>query len=100
MRQPTRRPAAGKILDQERAVLLLVLDLLEALFTDHRLTTDERRRFVAVIGALARCKRMRVVASMRADLWHRAAETPSLIGLAERLAGSAFCRLGRPRSVR
>jgi hypothetical protein len=77
--------AAGKILDHEQAVLLLIIDQLEELFTDHSLTTDQRRRFVATIGALARSKRVWVVASMRADLWHRASETPALVALAEGL---------------
>jgi hypothetical protein len=75
----------GKMLRHEEAALLLVVDQLEELFTDHNITASERQRFIVLIRALAHCGRVWIVATMRADLWHRASETPELVVLASGL---------------
>jgi len=73
--------AAGSMLLHERAALLLIVDQLEELFTDRRISPTDRTTFVALIEALSRSERVWVVATMRADLWHRASETPALVDL-------------------
>ena len=67
----------------ERAVLLLYVDQLEELFTDPRLSAGERGQFLAFLAGCARGGRIWVMATMRSDFWHLAADTPELISLAE-----------------
>ncbi len=74
---------SGQLLAFEQAKLLLVLDQLEELYTVGGISLDERRLFVRLIGGLARSGAVWVIATMRADFWHRAAETPELVALAE-----------------
>jgi len=71
------------MLEYETARLVLVIDQLEELFTDERLTPDERQRFIALLAGLVRSGFVWVVATMRKDFWHRADETPELVHLAE-----------------
>jgi hypothetical protein len=89
-----RARASGRMLHHEEPALLLLLDQLEELFTDQRITIEQRRQFVTLVRALAAERRVWVLATMRADLWHRAAETPELVEIA---AGSGRFDLLPPR---
>ena len=79
--QDARR--AGRILEYEQADLILVIDQMEELFTGQRISPEERSRFVQLLAGLVRSNRVWVIATMRADFWHRAAETPELLQLAD-----------------
>ncbi len=79
--QEARR--AGRILEYEQADLILVIDQMEELFTGQRISPEERSRFVQLLAGLVRSNRVWVIATMRADFWHRAAETPELLQLAD-----------------
>jgi WD40 repeat protein len=72
----------GRMLEHETARLVLVVDQLEELFTSEQLAGD-RQRFVAVLVGLVRSGLVWVIATMRNDFWHRAAETPQLMQLAQ-----------------
>jgi WD40 repeat protein len=74
--------ASGRILGYEQAKLILVVDQLEEIFTVTSITTEERRAFIALLQGLARSSSVWVVATLRADFWHRAAEIPDLVALA------------------
>ncbi len=74
---------AARILDYEEAKLILVVDQLEELFTTASITADERRRFMRLLGALAKSGAVWVVATIRADFWHRAAELTELTELSQ-----------------
>jgi WD40 repeat protein len=73
----------GRILRYQKARLVLVVDQIEELFTSERIRDDERKRFVVLLANLVRSKLVWVLATMRADFWHRAAELPELIELAD-----------------
>jgi WD40 repeat protein len=75
--------AAGKLLGYEDAKLILVIDQLEELFTAAAISAEERQRFVRLLAALASCGMVWVVATIRADFWHRVAEMPDLAALCE-----------------
>ncbi len=72
----------GRMLGYEKPKLLLVIDQLEELFTAERVQPDERARFTQLLSALVRSGLVSVIATMRSDFWHRAADTPELITLA------------------
>jgi hypothetical protein len=74
---------SGRILNFEDAKLILVVDQLEELFTVPGIGPDDRRLFVQVLAGLARSRAVWVIATVRADFWHRAADIPELIALAE-----------------
>jgi len=74
----------GRMLQYEQPRLILEVDQLEELFTSEHVQPEERRRFVQLLGGLARSGSVWVIATMRSDFWHRAAETPELIQLADR----------------
>jgi WD40 repeat protein/tetratricopeptide (TPR) repeat protein len=74
---------SGRLLAFEDAKLILVIDQLEELFTVPGIGTGDRRLFVQVLAGLARSGAVWVIATVRADFWHRAAENPELIALAE-----------------
>ncbi len=74
---------SGRLLAFEDAKLILVVDQLEELFTVPGIGPDDRRLFVQVLAGLARSGAVWVIATVRADFWHRAAEIPELIALAE-----------------
>ena len=74
--------ADGTLPLNESAALLLIVDQLEELYTDGRISPADRQGFIAVIEALAGAGHVWVAATMRADLWHRAGETPALVDLA------------------
>jgi hypothetical protein len=74
---------SGGLLAFEDAKLILVVDQFEELFTVPGIDPDDRRLFVQVLAGLARSGAVWVIATVRADFWHRAAEIPELITLAE-----------------
>jgi hypothetical protein len=73
----------GELLSHEQARLVLVVDQLEELFTLSEVTPDLRDRFVLCLQAFMRCGRVFVIATMRSDYWHRAAEVPLLTELSD-----------------
>jgi WD40 repeat protein len=73
----------GAMLDYEGAKLVLVVDQLEELFTNERLTPTERERFVSLLSGLVRSGLVWVIATMRKDFWHHADATPELARMAE-----------------
>jgi WD40 repeat protein len=79
----TQARRSGRMLEYEIAKLVLVIDQLEELFNDKRIHDDERRRFVELLGSLARSGHVWILATMRKDFWHRADETPELVRLSE-----------------
>jgi hypothetical protein len=81
--ETVRKTKPARVLAYEEAKLILVIDQLEELFTVPGIGVDERRLFVQLLGGLARSGAVWVVATLRADFWHRAAEMPELITLAE-----------------
>ena len=76
---------AGRMLEYESARLALVIDQLEELFTNERITSVDRKRFVALLAGLARSGLVWVIATMRRDFWHQAEQTPELLQLCEDL---------------
>ena len=74
---------SGRLLAFEDAKLILVIDQLEELFTAPGISADERRLFIALLSGLARSGTVWVIATLRADFWHRVADMPDLAALAE-----------------
>jgi TPR repeat protein len=74
---------AGRMLEYERARLVLVVDQLEELYTSDRIPPSERGNFIELLAGLVRSGCVWVVGTMRIDFWHRAAETPELVRLSE-----------------
>ncbi len=75
--------ASGRLLGFEEAKLILVVDQFEELFTSATISSDDRALFMRLIAGLAHSGAVWVVATLRADFWHRAAENPELLALAE-----------------
>jgi len=75
--------AQGRMLRYEQARLILEVDQLEEVFTSERVQPAQRARFVQLLEALVRSGLVWVIATMRADFWHRASETPELVRLAD-----------------
>jgi tetratricopeptide (TPR) repeat protein len=75
--------ASGHLLAFESAKLVLVVDQLEELFTSTTISAEDLRLFVRLVAGLARSGVVWVVATLRADFWHRAAEIPELLDLAQ-----------------
>jgi WD40 repeat protein len=75
---------SGRLLGFEDAKLILIVDQLEELFTASGAASEQRRQFTQLLGGLARSGAVWVIATLRADFWHRAAEIPELVALAER----------------
>ena len=73
----------GRLLAFEQAKLILVIDQLEELFTVASITPEDRGLFIRIIASLAHSGGVWVVATIRADFWHRAAEFPEMVALAE-----------------
>jgi WD40 repeat protein len=73
---------SGRLLAFEEAKLILVVDQLEELFVSG-IAPDDRRLFIQLLAGLARSGVVWVIATLRADFWHRAAEIPQLVTLAE-----------------
>jgi WD40 repeat protein len=74
---------SGRLLAFEDARLILVIDQLEELFTAPGVGADERLRFIELLAGLARSGTVWVIATLRADFWHRAADMPDLVALTE-----------------
>ena len=74
---------SGRLLAFEDAMLIVVVDQLEELFTASSIAPDDRRLFVQLLAGLARSGSVWVIASLRADFWHRAVDIPELAALAE-----------------
>ena len=73
----------GRMLRHEQAKLILEVDQLEELFTSELVQSEERKLFVQLLSGLVHSGLVWVIATMRADFWHRAAETPELVRLAD-----------------
>jgi WD40 repeat protein len=73
---------SGHLLKFEHAKLVLIIDQLEEIFTLPGIGPAERCLFVQLLGGLARSTAVWVIATFRADFWHRAAEIPEFIALA------------------
>jgi tetratricopeptide (TPR) repeat protein len=63
--------------------LALVVDQMEEIFTLDWVTPQDRERFIDTIDVLARCGRVWVVATFRADMYPRCASLPRLVSLKE-----------------
>jgi hypothetical protein len=70
------------LLPHETARLVLLVDQLEELFT-RRIEAERRDLFLRILAGLAKSGVVWIVATMRNDLWHRAAEAPRLIEIVE-----------------
>ena len=90
----------GDILSHESLKVVLVVDQLEELFTLGDVTPDQRNAFIACVQGLMRSGCVFVVASMRNDYWHRAAELPMLVALAEGWGRFDCSAPRKPRSPR
>ena len=73
--------AAGRLLDFERAKLVLVIDQLEELFTAADISTADRSLFARLLSALARAGDVWIVATLRDDFWPQIAGIPELAEL-------------------
>ena len=67
--------------DGHAAILVLVVDHLEALFTSNRVDVDMRRQFSGILYGLARSGRVWIVANLRSDFYPRLAELDALVSL-------------------
>lgn len=94
-RERTAR-ARNDMLSFEQTRLALVVDQLEELFTHNESTVELRRRFIQCLDSLVRSGRVFVIATMRSDYWHRAAEVPLLVELA---AGKGRLDLVAPKQA-
>jgi hypothetical protein len=74
---------SGRILVFEDAKLILVVDQLEELFAGPSIAHEDLRRFIQLLSGLAHSGSVWVIATLRADFWHWAADIPELIALAE-----------------
>jgi tetratricopeptide (TPR) repeat protein len=73
----------GTMLRYEQGNLLVILDQLEEMFTGEHIKPSERIKFMNLISALIRSGRIWVLATIRADFWHRAVEIPELVELSD-----------------
>ena len=74
---------SGRLLGFKDAKLILVVDQLEELFTVSGITAEGRRAFIQLLAGLARSGAVWVIATLRADFWHRAADILELLTLAK-----------------
>jgi tetratricopeptide (TPR) repeat protein len=63
--------------------LALIIDQMEEIFTQDWVTAQDREKFIDTIDVLARCGRVWVVATFRADMYPRCASLPKLVTLKE-----------------
>lgn len=61
--------------------VFLVLDQMEELWTDRRITPEDRQRFLAAIEALARSGHCTVLATLRSDFYPQAQQMPEFLRL-------------------
>ena len=59
--------------------LLLVIDQMEELWTDRRITPEDRDQFFAVIEALSRSGHVTVLATLRSDFYAHAQQVPAFL---------------------
>ena len=62
---------------------MLVVDQLEELFTLPGISVEDAHRSIRLLAGLARSGAVWVVATLRADFWHRAADMPDMMALAQ-----------------
>jgi WD40 repeat protein/energy-coupling factor transporter ATP-binding protein EcfA2 len=74
-----------RLLGYEEAKLILVIDQLEELFTVPGVSTHDRQLFIQLLAGLARSGSVWVVATLRSDFWHRVANIPEMVVLAQGL---------------
>ncbi len=74
---------SGGLLAFEEAKLILVVDQFEEVFTASGIMPEDRRLFIQLLAGLARSGTVWIIVTLRADFWHRAAEIPELLALAE-----------------
>ncbi|HUG97622.1 MAG TPA: tetratricopeptide repeat protein [Gammaproteobacteria bacterium] len=63
--------------------LALVIDQMEEIFTQDWVTAQDREKFIETVDVLARCGRIWIVATFRADMYPRCASLPRLVSLKE-----------------
>ena len=85
--------AEAKLLPAAEARLVLIVDQLEELFTQEKLTPVERDAFLGALDSLARSGLAWVIATMRSDFFDRLETTPALAALS---AGEARYLLTPP----
>ena len=73
----------GRVLAFEEAKLILVVDQLEELFTFPGISAEDRHVLIRLLAGLARSGAVWMVATLRADFWHRTADLPDLMALAQ-----------------
>src|SRR5690606_31519989 len=61
--------------------LALVIDQMEEIFTQDWVTAPDREKFIDTVDVLARCGRIWIVATFRADMYPRCASLPKLVTL-------------------
>ena len=61
--------------------LLLVLDQMEELWADRRITTEDRQQFLLGIEVLARSRHVVVLATLRSDFYPQAQRMPTFLRL-------------------
>ncbi len=76
---------SGRTADQRppETRLALVLDQMEEIFTQDWVSARDRERFIDTVDVLARCGRIWIVATFRADMYPRCASLPKLVALKE-----------------
>lgn len=87
----TAAAQAAALTDIAEARLVIVLDQLEEMFTQHHVTDAERETFVAALAALAKSGSVWIIATMRSDFFDRLERLPGLLALT---AGEARYVLG------
>ncbi|MDL2339953.1 MAG: ATP-binding protein [Pseudomonadota bacterium] len=75
--------ASGRLLHYESVKLIVVIDQLEELFSVSGIDAETRQQFATLLGGMVRSGHIWVIATLRADFWHRAADIPALAALAE-----------------
>ena len=84
-----------EILAHEHVRLALVVDQLEELYTAREIGEKQREAFVRCLDSFA-SSGVFVITTMRSDHWHRAAETPLLIEMADEVRRIDLVAPGRP----
>lgn len=65
------------------AKFALLIDQFEEIFTNEAITHEENELFIKLIAALVQSGLIWVIATMRSDFYHRAADYPELVALKE-----------------
>jgi tetratricopeptide (TPR) repeat protein len=80
-RDPPAVPEGSEV-EPERH-LALVVDQLEEIFSDDRISGTQRESFAAALDALARSGSVWIIATLRSDLYPKLTEVPTLLTLKE-----------------